>query len=151
MSKNVRTQDVRTQEFFKQGGSFYTRKVAKVWKGMGKSKKFRKQTKFDKLFGLSLYYGVYFQLNEERVGKSIKERKWTPPKIWQTIWVKPLLWCLFVKLSKQAFTEILTTTICHINKHILCENADLVTCRPCDIGLNKYLSVLNRVNKYKTT
>ena len=62
LSKNVRTQDVRTQEFFKQGGSFYTRKVAKVWKGMGKSKKFRKQT---------------------------------PPKIWQTIWVKPLLWCLF--------------------------------------------------------
>ena len=28
--------------------------------------------KFDKLFGLSLYCGVYFSLNEERVGKSKK-------------------------------------------------------------------------------
>ena len=51
--------------------------------------------KFDKLFGLSLYYGVYFQLNEETVEKSKKYRKRTLPKIWQTIWVKPLLWCLF--------------------------------------------------------
>ena len=37
--------------------------------------------KFDKLFGLSLYCGVYFQLNEETVEKSKKYRKRTLPKI----------------------------------------------------------------------
>ena len=35
--------------------------------------------KFDKLFGLSLYCGVYFQLNEETVEESKKYRKQTLP------------------------------------------------------------------------
>ena len=51
--------------------SWKLQKNEKEWENQNSSEN-EPLLKFDKLFGSSLYCGVYFSLNEERVGKSKK-------------------------------------------------------------------------------